>query len=457
MTEIDTQGLTNGLTGEVLTPSDEGYDDARAIWNARFDRRPDLIARCRSAKDVQLAVDFARNHQLRLSVKGGGHAFAANTVGEGGLLIDLSMMKGIEIDPVAKTARVEPGLKWGELDPVAQQHGLAPVGGTVSTVGVAGFVLGGGSGYLSRKHGMAVDNLLAAEVVTAEGRLVRASSDENPDLFWALRGGSGNFGVVTSFELQLHEVGPQILAGQIVHPFEEAAEVLRLYREFIQHAPDELQCYPFIFRVPPIPEFPDEVHGEIVIDLVVFHTDPQAEAVFQPLLDFGDPILAYVAPQSYVENQKAFDAGLAAGNRWESRAHGLTSLSDEVIETFISKVGELPGDFTTAYFDTGGGAINRVDPAATAYPHRDVLYGFHIMAGWISPERDDEITSWAQSLHDALIPFSTRGVYVNVLGTGEEERVRAAFGENFDRLVEIKREWDPDNLFRANHNIDPRS
>lgn len=455
MPDVDTRELATALAGELLVPGENGYDEARAVWNARFDRRPDLIARCQTAADVQAAVNFARAHGLQLSVKGGGHAFAANTVGAGGLLIDLSPMKGIEIDPASKSMRMEPGLKWGEVEPVAQEHGLAPVGGTVSTVGVAGFILGGGSGYLSRKHGMAVDNLLSAEVVTAAGRLVRASSEENPDLFWALRGGGGNFGIVTSFEVRLHEVGPEVLTGQIVHRFEDAAGVLRLYREFMRDASDEIQCYPFIFRVPPIPEFPEEHHGQIVVDLVVFHADPGAEAAFKPLLDFGNPILAFVAPQPYTTVQQNFDAGLPAGHRWESRAHQLTGLSDELIETVISKVGDLPGDFTSAYFDAGGGAIGRVDPAATAYPHRDAPYAFHIMAGWIDAGQDETVTRWVREFHDALTPFSTGGVYVNVLGSGEEDRVRAAYGDNYDRLVEIKHKWDPENLFRMNHNIDP--
>ena len=455
MSEFDTQEFASTLSGELLSPGDAGYDEARAIWNARFDRRPDLVVRCRNTADVQASVDCARAHDMSLSVKGGGHAFAANTVGDGGLLIDLSLLKGIEIDAEAKIARIEPGLKWGELDPAAQQHGLAPVGGTVSTVGVAGFILGGGSGYLSPKYGLAIDNLLAVEVVTADGSLVRASADENPDLFWALRGGGGNFGVVTAFEIRLHEVGPEVLTGQIVYRLEDGAAVLRHYREFMQDAPGEIQCYPFILRVPPIPEFPEETHGQVVLDLVVFHTDPGAEAAFKPLLEFGDTILAFLVPQSYVENQKAFDAGLPSGHRWESRAHDLSDISDEVIETVLARVGDLPGDFTTVYFDSTGGAIGRVDPSETAFPHRDAAYGFHIMAGWIDPAQDEEVTSWTLGLHEALVPCSTGGVYVNVLGTGEEERVQAAYGENYSQLAELKRKWDPDNFFRMNHNIEP--
>ena len=455
MTDFDVQELREGLDGVVLVPGDESYDEARALWNARFDRKPDLVARCQNAADVQAAVNFARTHGMQLSVKGGGHAFAANTVGDGGLLIDLSPMKGVEIDPIRKNARLEPGLKWGEVDPVAQEHGLAPVGGTVSTVGVAGFILGGGSGYLSRRHGMAVDNLISVDLVTAGGNLVHASEHENADLFWAIRGGSGNYGVVTAFVVRLHEVGPEVLTGQIVHRLEDAPDLLRLYREFMQGAPDEVQCYPFIFRVPPIPEFPQEFHGQVVIDLVLFHSDPSAEPVFQPLLDFGDPILAFVVPQPYIVNQQAFDAGLPAGHRWESRAHQLTVLSDELIETVLSRVADLPGDFTSVYFDTGGGAIGRVDPSATAYPQRKEPYGFHIMAGWISPQQDEEVTAWTLDLHRALEPFASGGVYVNVLGTGEEDRVPAAYGANYDRLMELKRKWDPDNLFRVNHNIPP--
>ena len=455
MTDFRIEELREAVSGEVVTPGDEGYDEARSVWNLRFDRRPKVIVRCREATDVQAAVRYARREGLEISVRGGGHAYAANTVGEGGLLIDLSRMKAIAIDLETGTARVEPGVTWGEFQSATEPQGLAPVGGTVSTVGVAGFTLGGGSGYLSRKYGMGVDNLLSAEVVTADGELVAASESENPDLFWALRGGGGNFGVVTSFEFQLHEVGPEVLTGQIVHRFEDAAAVLRLYREFMDQAPDEVQCYAFVLRIPPIPEFPEQFHGQLAVDLVVFHPDPTAEAVFRPLLDFGDPILAFTQAQELSALLQAFDAGLPAGQRYESGAHDLRTLSDEAIDTFLSQIGSMPGEFTMAYLGAGGGAIGRIDPAATAFPHRDAPYGYHVLAGWMDPAQDAEVTEWVSQFQQAMTPFATGGVYVNLLGTEEQQRVPAAYGTNYERLVEIKKKWDPDNVFRMNHNIQP--
>lgn len=457
MTDRRIEELSRAVSGEVVRPGDNGYDEARSVWNVRFDRRPKVIVRCREAADVQAAIRFARQEGLEISVKGGGHAYAANTVGEGGLLIDLSPMREIAVDPEAKTARVGAGVKWGEFHVATEKHGLAPVGGTVSTVGVAGFTLGGGSGYLSRKHGMGVDNLLSADVVTADGELVHASEDENPDLFWALRGGGGNFGVVTSFEFQLHEVGPEVLTGQIVYRFEDAVPVLRLYREFMDQAPDEVGCYAFILRIPPIPEFPEEFHGQLAVDIFVFHPDPTAEDAFRPLLDFGDPILAFTMPQELTELLQAFDSGLPAGQRYESGSHDLRTLSDEAIDTFLAQIGSMPGEFTMAYIGAGGGAIARVDPTATAFPHRDAPYGYHVLAGWMDPAQDAEVTDWVSQFQQAMEPFATGGVYVNLLGTEEQQRVPAAYGKNYERLVEVKKKWDPDNVFRMNHNIQPNA
>jgi FAD/FMN-containing dehydrogenase len=365
-------------------------------------------------------------------------------------------MGDVVVDPGARTARVGPGARWRDVDGVTQEHGLATVGGTVSTVGVAGFTLGGGSGYLSRRHGMAVDNLLSAEVVTADGRCVRASADENPDLYWALRGGGGNFGVVTSFEFRLHPVGPQVLAGQLVHPFEDAGRILRLYRDFMDDAPDDVQCYAFVLRIPPIEAFPEKAHGQLAVDLVAFHPDPEAEAVFQPLLGVGEPILELLQPQPYAALQRSFDAGLPAGQRYESRSHDLSTLSDEAIDVFVDAAGAQTGELTVTYIGAGGGAVARVAPDVTAFPHRKAPFAFHIMAGWLDPAQDEAVTSWARGFHERMAPFGTGGVYVNVLGTDESHRVKAAYGRNFDRLAEIKRRWDPENLFRLNHNVPPR-
>ncbi len=459
MTIPGTHDLATTVEGTVLTPSDSGYDDARALWNARFDRRPDVVVRCRTAGDVQAAVRFARGADLRLSVKGGGHAFAANTVADGGLLIDLRPMRGVDIDVGATTADIEAGAKWGEVDPLLQAHGLASPGGTVSTVGVAGYTLGGGMGYLARKHGLAIDNLLSVDVVTADGSFVHASADEHPDLFWALRGGGGNFGVATGFEFRLHEVGPEVLAGQVFHRFEDAPRLLRRYREVMATAPDEVQCYPFFLRIPPLDMFPEEFHGRLALDFVVFYagTGAEADAALKPLIDAGEPFLSAVGPQPYTTVLQTFDAGLPPGQRYESRAHDLADLSDEVIDTLMDHLPDMAGEFSSAYLGALGGAAGRVEPATTAFPHRDAAYSFHIMAGWTDPDDDEQITSWTRRLHDALAPFATGGVYVNVLGTGETSRIRAAYGRNWARLTELKRVWDPDNVFRGNHNLPPAS
>lgn len=447
--------LAKSVTGNVLVPGDDGFEEARSTWNVRFDRRPDVIVRCEGAGDVKAAVDFARDRDLLLSVKGGGHAYAANTVGDGGLLIDLSQMNVVHIDPEASIARVGPGATWGEFNENAEAFGLATPGGTVSTVGVAGLTLGGGSGYLSRRFGLTLDNLLSCEVVTADGRLLRASETENPDLFWGLRGGGGNFGIVTLFEFRLHKVGPEVLAGQIVHRFEDAGEVLRLYRDYMAEAPEELQCYAFVLRVPAIDAFPKTFHGELAIDLVVCYSGADGEAVIQPLLDFGDPILTAVGPQPYTVLTQAFDAGLPAGQRYDSRTHYMAGISDEAIETFIGGIGALPGAFSVVYFGWEGGAIGRVDPAATSFFHRDAAYLFHILPGWTDPSQDSEVMEWATRLHEAMAPHANGGAYVNLLGDGEKGRVRAAYGDNYGRLIEVKNRWDPKNLFRMNHNIEP--
>ncbi len=427
------------------------------MWNGRFDRRPAAIIRCREADDVKAAVDFARRRGLRLAVKGGGHSNAGHSTIEDGLLIDLSLMKGVEVDPHSKTARVQPGVKWGEFNPVAEKHGLATPGGTVSTVGVSGFTLGGGGGYLTRKYGMAVDNLLSAEVVTADGRLVRASDDENPELFWALRGGGGNFGVVTSFEFRLHDVGPEVLSGQIMHRFEDTPDLLRFYRDFMASAPDDFQCYPFFLRIPPVDAFPADYHGHLVLDFVVFHTDagPTGEAAVRPMLEVGTPFMTAVGPASYSSVMEAFDAGLPAGERYASKAHYLKALSDGVIETIMTHMPGMTGSLTVAYLDALGGAPGRIAETATAFAHRDAPYAFHIMPGWTDHSRDEEVLAWANRLHTDMSRHATGGVYVNLLGPDEEDRIPAAYGVNYDRLVEVKRKWDPENLFRSTYNIDP--
>jgi FAD/FMN-containing dehydrogenase len=375
-----------------------------------------------------------------------------------GLVIDLSQMKAVNVDRAAKTVRVGPGARWAAVDREAQAFGLATTGGTVSTVGVAGFILGGGSGHLARKYGLGLDNLVAAEVVTAAGDVLRASATENTDLFWGLRGGSGNLGIVTSLELRLHELGTDVLAGQIIYPFDQARDVLRNYRSFTRDAPDEIQCYAFFLRLPPLPVFPEEAHGKVVVDLVVTYAGDMTEGErhLAPLRALGRPMMDTVAPTPYVALQQAFDAGMAGGNRWYSKAHYLRELSDDAIETIVVGVEALPGDFTMVYLEAEGGAIGRVDPAATAFPHRDAPYALHIFPGWTRAADDEAIMAWARSSTARWSPHATGGVYVNLLGGDEADGARAAYGSNYDRLAELKRRLDPENLLRHNHNVPPR-
>jgi FAD/FMN-containing dehydrogenase len=451
------KSLPSQVRGEVLFPGDERYDEARVSWNGRFDRRPALIVRCHDAADVVAAVARARMQGLALAVKGGGHDYAGNSVCEGGLLIDLSPLNAVEVDPIARIARVGAGATWGAVDRATQAFGLATPGATVSTVGVGGFTLGGGVGHLARKHGLACDNLVAAQVVTAAGRVVRASARENPDLFWAIRGGGGNFGVATSFEFQLHEVGPEVLAGQIVYRFEDAAAVLRQYRDFMSTAPGAIQCWAFLLRLPPLPVFPEELHGQPALDLVVCHAGTVADGRrdVRPLQHFAAPVLDSVEPQSYLELQQAFDAGMPKGHRWYSRAQDLRALPDEAIDLLLEHARRLPGEFTTAYLAAGGGAVARAGGTATAFPHRDAAFSLHVFPGWSDPGDDADNMRWAREVHRAMAPYSTGGVYVNMLAEDETDRVGAAYGANYERLTELKKRWDPENVFRGNHNIGP--
>ncbi len=451
---MDTEVLARQLKGDVLEPGDAGYDDARRVWNARFDRRPGLVARCTDAGDVAAAVAAAREDGVRLSVKSGGHAYAGNTVADEGLLLDLSPMKGIEVDPDARTATVEAGVTWRELDAATQEHGLATTGVTSSSVGVAGSTLGGGTGYLSRAFGNAIDNLLSVELVTAAGRRVRASEDEHPELFWAVRGAGANVGVATSFRFRLHEVGPKVLSGQIIHPFDDAGDMLRFFREFIADAPDELQCFPFMFRVPPVEPFPEELHGDPVLDFVVFHLDPGAADAVQPLRELGDPILDAVAPTPYTAAQQAFDANLPAGQRYYSKAHDLGGLTDETIGTITDFVPRMEGPLSVAYLEPRGGAVARVAPEGTAAGGRRAPYSFHVLAGWMDAADDETVMDWARSFHTAMAPHATGGVYVNLIADDEPGRVSTAHSD-VDRLRRVKREWDPANVLRGNHNIAP--
>lgn len=447
--------LDGAVHGKVLGPGDPGFEEASALWNARFQRTPAIVVQAVEPSDVATAIEYATDNDLELSVKSGGHSYAAKTVADGSLLIDLSKLSAVEVDAEAKTAIVGGGVTCHQLDAATQAHGLATPSPTASTVGVVGAALGGGSGWLSRKHGLLADNVISFDVATADGRQLTVAENSEPDLYWALRGGGGNFGVVTAASLALHEVGPHVLSGQIIYPFDDAGLMLRKFREFIGNASDGLQCYPFMFRVPPIEPFPEETHGRPVLDFVVFHIDPEATDAIEPLREFGEPILDFVAPTPYAEVQQTFDANLPKGNRYYSKAHNLDSISDELIDVVVDFVPEMKGEFTVCYFEPLGGAVGQPSLTDTPYAGRNATAGFHCLAGWIDQSDDEQVMAWASALHQAVEPHATGGVYVNLIADDEDDRVPAAYGPNYERLLSLKREWDPNNLLRNNYNIEP--
>lgn len=443
--------------GRVVLPDDEDYDDARSVWNGMIDKYPAMIAQCSGVADVIASVSLAREHDLLLAVKAGGHNVAGNAVCDDGLVIDLSPMKSVRVDPNAGTVRVEPGVTMGDLDHETQAFGLATPGGVVSSTGVAGLTLGGGWGWLSRRFGLAIDNLRSVDVVTAAGELVHASEDEHPDLFWALRGGGGNFGIVTAFEFDCHEVGPMVLGGMVVHPFEDAADVLRFHREFTAEAPDELSCYAAIMTAPPAPFLPEEVHGTTVAVLVPCYAGPveAGEEVVQPLRDFGEPIVDMVQPMPFTALQQMLDEQNAPGARNYWKTQLVDPLPDDAIAMVVDSTRAIQSDMTQIVLEDLGGAISRVEPGATAYRHRNAAFSFNILARWDDPAEDEAHVSWARDLHATIRPYATDGVAVNFLSQEGDERVRAAYGDNYDRLVEVKDEYDPENRFRMNQNITP--
>ena len=450
--------LRGALRGSLSLPGETGYDEARTIWNAMIDRRPAAIVRAAGASDVIQAVRLAAQHGLVLSVRGGGHNIAGNAVCEGGLMLDLSRMTSVRVDPKGRTARVEPGARLADLDKETQAFGLATPVGINSTTGVAGLALGGGFGWISRKHGLTVDNLLSADVVTAGGELVRASQTEHPDLFWALRGGGGNFGVVTSFEFRLHPVGPQVIAGLIVHPFANAKQVLGEYRRLVAKAPDELCCWAVMRKAPPLPFLPATVHGTEVLVLALCHAgDPAAgEKAVAPFKAIGKPIADVVGPSPFTAWQTAFDPLLTPGQRNYWKSHDFVELADGLIDVLLNSVRRLPSPQCEIFIGNLGGAINRVAAEATAYPHRNVNFVMNVHTRWSSPSEDAACIKWARELHDAAAPFATGGVYVNFMPEDESQRVRTgAYGPNYARLAEIKAKYDPKNLFRLNQNVAP--
>jgi FAD/FMN-containing dehydrogenase len=449
--------LVGHLRGQLLTRGSAGYDEARTIWNAMIDRRPAAVVRCADAADVQHAVRFASANGLLLSIKGGGHNIAGNAVADDALMIDLSPMKSVSVDPQARIAHVQPGVTLGEFDRAAQAHGLATPLGINSTTGVAGLTLGGGFGWLSRKHGFTVDNLLWAEVVTADGELRRASGTENVDLFWAIRGGGGNFGIVTSFEFQLHPVGPEVFAGLIVHPFEDARAVVKHYRAFTATAPDDLTCWLVFRKAPPLPFLPPEWHGrEVAVIALLYAGDPNDGAlVVEPLRQFGRAVGEHLGPVPYAGFQTAFDPLLTPGARNYWKSHDFRAITDEVMDGIARFVARLPSPHCEIFVAQLGGRAARVDPDAMAFSRRDTEFLINVHTRWERAEDDRRCIGWAREFFEAMKPHALGSVYVNFMPEDEKERVPAAFGDNYGRLAAIKAKYDPKNLFRMNQNIQP--
>ncbi|MCB1213751.1 MAG: FAD-binding oxidoreductase [Chlamydiia bacterium] len=452
--EIET--LRQNLRGSLITPGTETFDVSRKIWNAMIDRSPGCIVRCEGTSDVIHAVQFAQKHGLLTSIRGAGHNIAGKSLNEGGMLIDLSEMRFVHVNPSHRQVTAAPGATLGDLDAETQLHGLAVPVGINSTTGVAGLTLGGGFGWISRKYGLTIDNLAEVEVVTADGRCLQCDSHRHPELFWAVKGGGGNFGVVTLFKFHAHPVGPKVMSGPIVFPFDEAKRVLQNYREFCRTSSDELTVWALLRKAPPLPFLPEAFHGKLVLILVAMHCGAldRGESALEELKTLGIPVADGVAPHSYADFQRAFDPLLTPGARNYWKSQNFTELSDALIEGLVARAAELPSDESEIFIAQLGGKINRIAADATAYPHRDVEFVMNVHTRWREPKDDERCMRWARQLSSETEPFSTGGVYVNFISEGEE-RVKGAYGENYNRLLEIKRRYDPQNFWRINQNIVP--
>jgi FAD/FMN-containing dehydrogenase len=451
------EALASGLRGRVLDTAAADYDSARTIWNAMIDRRPGLIVRCRGVADIMRAVRFARDHALLVAVRGGGHNIGGSAVCDGGLVIDLSAMTSVRVDPAMRRAWVEPGAILGEVDRETQEFGLAVPTGINSTTGIAGLTLGGGFGWITRKFGLTVDNLLSADVVTADGTLRHADAETHVDLFWALRGGGGNFGVVTGFEFQLHPLGPQVMSGLVVHPLDAADGLLREYRALLATAPDELTCWAVMRKAPPLPFLPAEWHGREVLIFAMCHTGEAAEAErdMAGLRALGRPIADVVGPHAFTGWQAAFDPLLTAGARNYWKSHDFAELSDTTIGILVDAARRLPGPECEIFVFHVGGAAGRVPPEATAFPQRRAHFGMNVHTRWRDPAMDGACVEWAKQVFAAAAPQALGTAYVNFMPSDEAARVEGIYGASYRRLAEIKRRYDPANMFRMNQNIQP--
>jgi len=444
--------LASTFTGQLLRPGDAGYDDARKVHNGLIDKRPALIARCRGLADIADAVKMARDRKLEVAVRGGGHNVAGRATIDGGLMIDLSLMKGIHVDPKARTARAQGGLTWNEFNRETQLHGLATTGGVVSTTGIAGLTLGGGLGWLMGKHALALDSLLSVDLVLADGRILTASKDDNADLFWALRGGGGNFGVAASFEYRLHPIGPIVTGGLIAYPFSAAWDVLRFFRDVTASLPDEFTVFAGLIHAP-------DGSGMKLVALVVCHCGPlgAGETAAQPIKKFGTPAMDVIGPMPYSQVNAMLDAAYPRGalNYWKSNF--LSSLSDEAIRTMIDCFAKCPTPMGQLLLENFHGAVTRVGVTDTAFPHRAPGNNLLVFSEWMDPKDNNACTAWARDSYTAMQPFMGSGRYVNYLGDDEPgDPVAAAYGPNHRRLQQLKAKYDPQNFFHMNQNIRPQ-
>jgi hypothetical protein len=449
----------DAFRGRLISPGDADYDSARAVWNGAIDRRPRLIARCIGTADAVAAVRFARAHNLEIAIRGGGHNVAGTAVCDDGIVIDLSEMRGVRIDPDGMTAWVQGGALWSDVDHETQAHGLATTGGIVSHTGVAGLTLGGGVGWLMRKHGLTVDNLLSADVVTADGELLRASQDEHPDLFWAMRGGGGNFGVVTSFEFRLHSIGPTVLAGPILWDAADAGKVLRFYRDFVRDVPDDLGTVVRFGTAPPLPAIPQDLHWRPVLIVGSCYAGPveEGERVLRPLREFQAPLLDLVGPRPYVDHQNGLDSTVAHGWNYYWKSTHLPELREDLIDVITEHAFSFASPRSYVAMFHLKGAVSRVADGETAFGNRQASHAMTIDGAWLPGEEiGDRETAWTRRFFAALAPFR-EGVYVNFLGGDEDPgRVREAYGDSvYDRLVAVKTKYDPENVFHHNQNIRP--
>ena len=448
--------LQGKLSGDVIGPDDDRYDDARRVYNAMIDRRPAAVVRPAAADDVATAVRAAADEGLAVAVRGGGHSVPGFGTADDAVVIDLSAMRRVDVDPATRTAHAQGGATWGDFNEATGAHGLATTGGILSTTGVGGLTLGGGIGYLERGVGLSCDNLVAAEVATADGRIVRASDDENADLFWALRGGSGNFGVVTSFGFRLHPVA-MIYGGPMFFELEDAAAILRFYREFIADAPEELGMFPAFQIAPPLPFLPEERHGQTFLAVVACWAGPleMGEGILKPLHDVAPVVAEHVGEMPYAALNSAFDALHPPGLRHYWKTSFATDLTDEAIEANLTHGPAVPVVNSTVHIYSINGAVHRVAPDATAFAYRDATFATVIAGMWPDPNDDDANIEWVRGYYDAIAPYSQEGGYINFMSADDQDKIRASYRQNYDRLVEVKRAWDPGNVFRVNQNIAP--